>query len=269
MKNAHAIILNGRIESVRLLRRLRTKIRAGRRPITLATILVGQRYDSTVYVRLKVKAAADVGIRTEQHHLPERTSQRRLEQLIQRLNRRPGITGILLQLPLPAGLNADHAIAVLDPVKDVDGFHPDNHRVTPPPEAAVLHLLRVAKPKPRSRIVLLGRQSVFTEQLAARLSRQGHRAAIIPPVGRWRMTARSADVVITAVGRGPRLTGRDIKRGAIVIDVGIRHQRGKTVGDAAPSVWTVAKAVSPVPGGIGPLTVAAVLWNTYTLSEHL
>lgn len=255
--------LNGKIAADRLLVQLQRQLRR-RKPIRLATIVVGQRYDSSLYVRLKVAAAKRVGIATEQHALPRATSAATLNRLIQRLNRRPSIHGILLQLPLPPGLNPDRAIQAIDPRKDVDGFHPDNAYIIPPPVAAVLKLVDLGHPPRRCRVTILGKVSVYTRQLQSVFERRGWTAEIIAE--RWSRQTTHSHVIVTALGRGPKLLGRQIKPGAIVVDVGIRHEHGKTVGDVDPSVWSVARAVSPVPGGVGPLTVAYLLINCVKLA---
>lgn len=270
MKTVHKVgtrRLDGRGAADQLLKQLQQRIWRTKQRMTLATILVGQRYDSALYVKLKLAAAKNVGLATEQHRLPQTITQPSLEKLIRRLNTRRTVTGILLQLPLPRGLNADRAVQAIDPNKDVDGFHPANRRVVPPPVAAVLKLIAMAYPPRHSRVVILGRHSVLTESLEARLSSLAYTISVVPVSHRIPPTTRQADIVVTILGRGPKLQAKHIKRGAIVIDVGIRHERGQTVGDVDPNVWTKAKAVSPVPGGVGPLTVAYLLWNTFRLSK--
>lgn len=257
--------LDGKKEADKILRRLQ-KLCAGRRPITLATIQVGQRADSSLYLKLKTAAARRIGMKTIAFLLPDPTSQARLAAVIRKLNRRKSVHGILLQLPLPKHLNANHAVGIISPKKDVDGFGKKS-MVPSPTIFAVLRLLQLAKPKKHSIVTILGRDSVFTEQLAELLARLHYRAFIVASRGDWSSHTKQADVVITVLGRGPRLQAKDIVRGAIIIDVGIRRRKGRTVGDVAPSVWGKAKAVSPVPGGVGPLTVAGVLWNTYQLAS--
>lgn len=261
------IHLDGRKESERILQRLKRTVRAYRRPITLATVVVGERYDSLLYVRLKRLAAARVGIRTEYIHLPASTSDAALQSVIVQLNRRRGIHGILLQLPLPPHLNADAAIAAMDPRKDVDGFHPKNTFVVSPPIAAVERLLRMAKAQASGRVLLIGKTSVFTSQLSARLTKLGYRCTIRRP-RQTNISSRTFDCIVTAVGTGAQLTAADIAPGAILIDVGIRKQGKKTVGDVGPSCWKKAAAISPVPGGVGPLTIAYVLVNTARLATQ-
>lgn len=263
-----AIKLDGRRAADRMLVQLKKKVAHTKRPISLATILVGSRYDSALYVKLKSRAATRVGIRPEAHHLTSTITQVALEKLIISLNRRKNIDGILLQLPLPKQLNADAAVAVIDPTKDVDGFRPNNTLVIPPPVGAVLKLIALGKPKPKSFAVIVAQQSVFTERLAQVLDKAGHFTAVVEPHRRMKDIITKAAIVVTALGIGSRLTARDIKRGAICIDVGIRQQGKKTIGDFHPSVWTKAKVVSPVPGGVGPLTVSCVLENSYLLATR-
>lgn len=260
--------LDGRRESARLLRVLTKRVKRQHRRITLATILVGQRYDSALYVKLKRQAAASAGMRTEYHHLAPTTNQAALERLIGQLNRRSTIDGILLQLPLPSQLDVDRAIAVMRPSKDVDGFHPANTVVVPPPVAAVLRLVAMGRPARGAFACLVAQPSVFSDRLAVEMERIGYAVATVEPYRGFGAIVSRADIVVTALGTGRRLTARDIKRGAIVVDVGIRKHGKKTAGDVDQSVWTKAKAISPVPGGVGPLTVAYVLWNTYTLARQ-
>lgn len=265
----HATKLDGRRAADRMLIQLKKKVAKHRRPITLATILVGARYDSALYVKLKRRAAAGVGIKTEAHHLSSSTTQKKLEQLIRSLNKRKNITGILLQLPLPKHLSADAAVTVIDPAKDVDGFQPGNPLVVPPPVGAVLKLIQVAKPRPRSFCVIVAQPSVFTERLAQALEAAGHVATVIEPHARLGQITAKADIIIPALGVGRQLLAADIKRGAIVVDVGIRQRGKKTIGDVHSSAWSKAKAISPVPGGVGPLTISCVLANTYQLAKRI
>lgn len=265
MKRAR--ILDGRAAADRLLTRLRKKIKKHRPPITLATILVGRRLDSVLYVQQKMLAAKKVGIRVRAFRLPVSTSQKTLNQLLQRLERNRNIHGILLQLPLPGALNADQAINSIPPSKDVDGFHRQS-KVAPPTIAAVLHLLRLARSQAGAAAIILARDTVFSKKLTLRLLRRDIHAKLLKLKGVIPTETKRADIIITALGRGPRLTAANIKSGAVVIDVGIRRRNGKVTGDVDPSVWRKAKAVSPVPGGVGPLTVAYVLYNTYRLAKR-
>lgn len=263
-----AFTLDGRVAADRILRQLKQKVAAHNQPITLATILVGARYDSALYVKLKRKAAASIGIQTEAHHLPNTTTTAALHKLIRSLNHRPNITGILLQLPLPKHLDADAAVAVIDPRKDVDGFQIDNTQITPPPISAVLKLIALGKPQKKSLAVIVAGQSIFTQRLATAVEQAGYDAAIVEPHPQMHTLTSQADIIVTALGAGPRITASMIKKNAIIVDVGIRQLKKKTVGDVDTSTWKKAKAISPVPGGVGPLTIACVLENTYQLATR-
>ncbi len=260
--------LDGRIEADRIITRLASRVaRLSRRP-HLAIVLVGSRFDSAIYVRLKRQAAKRVGIRTTLYRLPTRTSATTLHSLLKKLRTARTVDGILLQLPLPAHLSANDAIAALGQEKDVDGFHSSEHGVENPAILAVAHCVRIAHPRPKSKVVILGRDSVFTSRLAIVLRQQGFTSIVITRPTAWQPRLRQADIVVTARGTGPRITAADIKHNAILIDVGIRQQGKKTVGDVDVSAWAKAKAITPVPGGIGPMTIAYVLQNTYTLRQR-
>lgn len=266
-------ILDGKTEAERLLVQLRRRVRRWPKPVTLATILVGARFDSALYVKLKAAAAAGVGVRTEHFRFPRDVPQAKLLALILRLNRRRDIHGILLQLPLPRRLDTDRLVSAITPRKDVDGFHPRSH-LLPPTVAAVLYLLRLSRMRARAAAegrpaLIIGRDSVFSRRLQQELQRRGFRTAISAARHRIPPNAKTADVIITALGRGPRLHGHHVKRGVVIIDVGIRRSRGRTVGDVAPTAWRPASAISPVPGGVGPLTVYYLLQNTYRLASRL
>lgn len=256
-------LLDGRKEADVILAQLKKRVRRLPRQPLLATIQVGRRPDASLYLRLKAKAAQAIGVDVEHHLLPASVTQTKLEQLIVSLNRRRDVTGILLQLPLPAKLDTNQAVAKISPQKDVDGFTAAS-TVTPPTIAAVLHLLNLAKPKKISDVALIGHDSVFTATLSELL--KFHRVAVVAPQATDSPTIKAADVIITASGRGRRLTAKHIQPGAILIDVGIRQMKGKTVGDIERSAHRKSKAYSPVPGGVGPLTIAFVLKNTVELT---
>lgn len=261
-----ARVLDGKREADKILADLKKQVAARRLPITLATIQVGRRPDSQLYLRLKTAAARRIGIRTVSYLLPAGASAARLQSLIRRLNRQSSVHGILLQLPLPKHLYADQAVALINPKKDVDGFLPDSP-VLSPTVAAVMHLLKLAKPKKGAAAVVLGKESVFTAEVAAQLAKKGGKTEILPVKRIIPPATKRADIIVTVLGAGPMLKRKNIPSGAIVIDVGIRRRHGKTIGDVDPSIRTRAKAVSPVPGGVGPLTVAFVLQNTVVLAS--
>jgi methylenetetrahydrofolate dehydrogenase (NADP+)/methenyltetrahydrofolate cyclohydrolase len=261
-----AKVLDGRQEARTLLRDLRQKVLRRKKPITLASILIGHRFDSELYVSLKMAAAKKVGIKTAHWALPQSISAVQLATIVDTLNKNPEINGILLQLPLPASLPTDAIVSRISPTKDADGFRTNSRTVLPPTIAAVMHLIAAAKPKRHSRAVILSRDSVFSRRLQTAMRAKGFKVTILTKPHGWKPVTHQADIIVTARGHGRRLTAPHVRPGTIVIDVGIRKHLGKTIGDVHPNVWQVAGAVSPVPGGVGPLTVAYLLYNTYHLA---
>ncbi len=247
----------------------------------LAVILVGDDPASQVYVRNKRKDCAACGIETHDYDLPATTTQEELEDLLDRLNVDPAVSGILVQMPLPAHIDAQQAIQHISPEKDVDGLHPVNlGRLVlglpgprPCTPAGVMRLLREYDIDPAGkevavfgRSVLVGKPMVLmlTEHDATVTichSRTPHKAE----------TAQRADIVISAIGR-PRLVKADWMRpGAVVIDVGMnRDEEGRLCGDVDfDEVEPVASAITPVPGGVGPMTRAMLMLNTVAAAERL
>jgi methylenetetrahydrofolate dehydrogenase (NADP+)/methenyltetrahydrofolate cyclohydrolase len=262
----NAIAIDGHRAADQLLKRLAKNINNSRHKPTLATLLVGRRYDSELYVKIKERTANQIGLHAEIHRLPGSTSQKRLINLIRRLNQRPNIDGLLLQLPLPSHLEAPAVINAIAPNKDVDGLRPDT-TLAPPFLQALIQLTNLGHPQ-KGLAVILARDTAFSDRLKEALTEMGLTAVIkaaprrIPPI------CQRANLIVTLLGRGPRLTAADIRRGAVIIDGGIRQREGKTVGDVDQSAWSKAKAISPVPGGVGPLTVAYLLKNTVTISRR-
>ncbi len=240
----------------------------------LAAILVGDNPASVIYVRNKRKACDEAGMYSEEHKLPEETTQADLRKLIARLNFDPRIHGILLQLPLPKQIHTDQILLEISPEKDVDGLHPLNvGRLTmgqpgfvPCTPAGVIELLDYAKiPIEGSRAVIVGRSNLVGRPAALLLM---HRNATITVChSRTRdlgAICREADILIAAIGRPQFVTGEMVKPGAAVIDVGInRLPDGRLVGDVEfAGAQAVAGWITPVPGGVGPMTIAMLLSNT-------
>jgi methylenetetrahydrofolate dehydrogenase (NADP+)/methenyltetrahydrofolate cyclohydrolase len=244
----------------------------------LAVVLVGQNAASESYVASKVKITKGTGMRSFDHRLPETTSEAELLALVARLNSDPVVHGILVQLPLPAQINAQKVIAAIDPAKDVDGFHPVNAgrlAVGLPALAPCTPLgcIALAKSVHSSleglEAVVIGRSNIVGKPLAQLLLAEN--ATVTIAHSRTRALAdvcRRADMLFAAVGR-PEFVRRDwVKGGATVIDVGINrvmdsYGKSSIVGDVAFSeVEAVAGALTPVPGGVGPMTIACLLANT-------
>ncbi len=240
----------------------------------LAVVLVGEDPASSVYVRTKDRAAREAGIIPQTIRLSADTAQAELLAVIHSLNQDPAVDGILVQLPLPKGIDPQAVIQAIDPAKDVDGFHPVNvgrladgrPSLVPCTPLGVMKLLKATGiAVAGARALVLGRSSIVGRPMASLLL--GADATVTIAHSRTRdlpAECLRADIVVAAVGRPEMVTGDWIKPGATVIDVGInRLADGRLVGDAAfESCAAVAGAITPVPGGVGPMTVACLLENT-------
>ncbi|SDY23153.1 methylenetetrahydrofolate dehydrogenase (NADP+) / methenyltetrahydrofolate cyclohydrolase [Allochromatium warmingii] len=250
----------------------------GRAP-GLAVILVGQNPASQVYVRNKRRACAEVGFHSELYELPEDTAQAELLALIDRLNADPAIDGILVQLPLPASLDEAAVTERIAPTKDVDGFHPYNigrlalrmPLLRPcTPKGVMTMLERTGQALEGLDAVIIGQSNIVGRPMALELL--AARCTVTICHSRTRELAekvRRADVLVAAVGRAAFVPGDWIKEGAIVIDVGInRTADGKLVGDVEFAACAERAAwITPVPGGVGPMTIASLLDNTLQAAE--
>lgn len=249
----------------------------GLRAPGLAVILVGEDPASQVYVRNKERACQDTGILSLPYRLPADTTQEALLALIAELNARPDVDGILLQLPLPAGLDASRCLLAIDPAKDVDGFHPENvgrlslglpGMVSCTPAGVIELLRRYNLPTRGKKAVVVGRSDIVGKPLALLLARSGEFGDATVTLCHSRTAnlaeeCRSADFLFLAVGRPRMVTGDMVKKGAVVIDVGINRTDSGLCGDADyDSVFPQASAITPVPGGVGPMTIAMLLKNT-------
>lgn len=240
----------------------------------LAVVLVGDDPASQVYVRNKTRACDEVGVVHFDHRLPATTTQSELEALVDRLNADPRVHGILVQLPLPAGLDSAALLARIDPRKDVDGLLPENigrlwsgaPRFVPCTPLGVMRLLGEAgTPLSGAHAVVIGRSALVGKPVAALLIAQNATVTLCHSHTRdLPSLVRSADIVIAAVGKPGLVVGDWIKPGATVIDVGInRLPDGRLVGDVDfEGARQRAAAITPVPGGVGPLTIAMLLHNT-------
>jgi len=244
----------------------------------LAVVLVGENPASEVYVRNKAKQTRAAGMRSFEHRLPATTSQEALLALVRRLNGDPDVSGILVQLPLPAQIGADAVIATIDPAKDVDGFHTTNAgRLAVGGDGLVpctpLGCLMLLKDRlgdlSGARALVLGRSNIVGKPMAHLLVRESCTVTIAH--SRTRDLAeecRRADILVAAVGRPRMVPGDWIRPGATVIDVGINRidaGNGKTglVGDVDfESALPIVAGITPVPGGVGPMTIACLLHNT-------
>jgi methylenetetrahydrofolate dehydrogenase (NADP+)/methenyltetrahydrofolate cyclohydrolase len=238
----------------------------------LATVLVGDDPASQIYIRLKHRSADEVGIRAIDKRLPEDTSEDDVLQLVAELNDEDGVDGILVQTPLPEQIDEARVMRTIDPMKDVDGLHPFNagqlffgrQTLVPATPGGIMQLLDEYRiPVAGARAVVVGRSLIVGRPVAMLLLHQNATVTICH--SRTDDLARhtlDADILVAAVGI-PRLVTADmVKQGATVIDVGITRTDAGLVGDVDPGVAEVAAFLTPVPGGVGPMTIAALLGNT-------
>lgn len=246
----------------------------------LAVILVGDDPASRVYVNNKKKACAEAGIHSEEFTLPADTTQEDLLALVRELNGRADIHGILCQLPLPKHLDDKAVIAAISPAKDVDAFHAANvgqiligdYTFLPCTPAGVMELLhRTDISVEGKHCVVIGRSNIVGKPMAMLLLHENATVTICHSRTKdLAEVCRGADVLVAAVGRAGFVTPDMVKPGAVVIDVGInRGADGKLCGDVDPAVESVAGYITPVPGGVGPMTIAMLLKNTITAAKAL
>jgi len=270
---AHAAALRAGIAEAAAVLKARDGVVPG-----LAAVLVGDDPASQVYVRSKGKATTEAGLASFEHRLPARASEAELLALVARLNADPSIDGILVQLPLPRQIAPQRVIEAIDPAKDVDGFHPENvgrlwsgGRALVPctPYGSLLLLRETLGSLAGAEAVVLGRSTIVGRPMAALLLQENCTVTTAHSQSRDLPTiVRRADILVAAVGRAALVRGSWIKPGATVIDVGINRVPGeggksRLVGDVAfAEALGVAGAITPVPGGVGPMTIACLLRNT-------
>ena len=245
----------------------------------LAVVLVGNDPASRTYVTSKEKDCAAIGIYSEEYALPSETPQEELLALVRRLNEKKEINGILVQLPLPKGLDEKAVIETISPEKDVDAFHPANvgrimigdYRFAPCTPAGVMELLRREGVSPEGkRCVVIGRSNIVGKPMAMLLLHANGTVTVCHSKTRGlREICAQADILVAAVGRPKFVTADMVKPGAVVIDVGMdRDENGKLCGDVDfANVAPMASRITPVPGGVGPMTRAMLLKNTVTAAK--
>jgi methylenetetrahydrofolate dehydrogenase (NADP+)/methenyltetrahydrofolate cyclohydrolase len=256
------------------------KIRRAHRPPGLAVILVGNDPGSEIYVRLKIKTCGELGIYSEKITLPDSTTTGELLGIIEGLNQRPEIDGILVQTPLPSQVDKDGVLRSLKPDKDVDGFHPLNVGALveniPGPRACtpvgIMEMLRRYDiPVAGRHAVVVGRSDIVGKPMAMLLLHANATVTIChSKTSNLAEECRRADILVAAIGRAHLITRDFIKPGAAVIDVGLkRNPDGKLAGDVNPDdARALASAYTPVPGGVGPLTIAMLMSNTVDIAEQ-
>ncbi len=267
---------------------LRIAARTGKRPPGLATVLVGTDPASAQYVKMKHAACTASGLASIEHTLPATATQAELLDLVARLNADPAVHGILVQLPLPKQIDEGAVLRAVSPSKDVDCFHPENvgllaagyPRFYPCTPHGVMQLLtRNGITLAGKEVVVVGRSNIVGKPLALMLMQKPSKAN--PAAGDATVTiahtrtadlagvCRRADVLIACAGRLHVVTPDMVKPGAAVVDVGTNFVNGKACGDVHPDVAAVAGWLSPVPGGVGPMTITMLLYNTLSAAEQI
>jgi methylenetetrahydrofolate dehydrogenase (NADP+)/methenyltetrahydrofolate cyclohydrolase len=262
-----------------LIRRVAALAASGVRP-GLAVVQVGHHAASKVYLQNKIKACGEAGLHSEHIELPEAAGESALLGRVRILNNDARVHGILVQLPLPQGYSVDRVIETITPAKDVDGFHPTNMgllaignpRFVPCTPLGVMRLLEREGIVPEGRhVVVVGRSNIVGKPMALLLLQKGATVTICnsrtPDLGAM---TRQADILVAAAGRPKLVTAGMVKPGAAVIDIGInRLPDGKLVGDVDfQGVLGIASCITPVPGGVGPMTIAMLLENTVMSAER-
>ncbi|MFQ5445141.1 MAG: bifunctional methylenetetrahydrofolate dehydrogenase/methenyltetrahydrofolate cyclohydrolase FolD [Nitrospinales bacterium] len=248
------------------------KSRLGKVP-GLAVVLVGEDPASKIYVRNKNKTCRAIGFESFEHYLPADTSEDDVFSLVNQLNHDASVNGILVQLPLPSHINSERILEAIDPAKDVDGFHPANvgrlvgnrPGLVPCTPAGIIHILDEYKIDIEGKhAVVLGRSNIVGKPVAFLLLHRNATVTICHSRTKdLHKVAASADLLVAAIGKPGFVTGDMVKKGAVVIDVGINRVDGKLTGDVVfDEAAKNASCITPVPGGVGPMTIAMLMCNT-------
>ena len=270
------MIIDGKKISENLIKELKKEIsqinKKGKTP-KLSVILIGDYPPSKIYVNNKEKKAKEVGIRSEVIKYPKDIEESKVLEKIKALNNDSNVNGILVQLPLPGHINKEKIINAIDPNKDVDGFHPINvgklssgdQSIVPCTPLGCLYLIKsVEKNLQGKHAVILGRSNLNGKPMAQLLLKENCTITILHSKSKnLDVECKRADILVVAVGVSQIVKGNWIKKDAVVIDVGINKENGKLLGDVDfEASKNIAKAITPVPGGVGPMTIACLLQNT-------
>ena len=269
-------IIDGKAISAQIKDELKEKVSAMKKEgksLCLAVIQVGDDPASSVYVGNKKKACAYIGVTSLSYELPEETTQDELLELIDVLNKRKDVNGILVQLPVPEHINEDAVIRAIDPAKDVDGFHPQSVGalcigqpgfVSCTPAGIIQLLKRSGIEIAGKECVVIGRSNIVGKPMALLLLRENGTVTVThSKTKNLKEVTKRADILIAAVGKPKMITREYVKEGAVVIDVGIhRNENNKLCGDVDyDDVAPICSAITPVPGGVGPMTIAMLMLN--------
>ena len=276
-------LFDGKKVANKILEDLKQRIKKENLKPKLAVILVGEDEASKIYIRLKKEAAERVGVEFELYKYDSGIKEEKIIAKIEELNTRDNVTGIIVQLPLPQGLDKNEIISAIDPLKDVDGFHEENRRLfekgetrfEPVLPSAILRAIKetVGENVARKKAVALVNSAIFGQMLKLVLEKHGidfkYIIRNVCSIGGAEKELKESDIVISVCGCPGLITGDMIKKGAVVIDAGIfRSQDGKVVGDTdRASVENIVSFLTPVPGGLGPLVIALLLNNVFIASK--
>ncbi len=265
--------IDGKVISQAVKDELKERVKSEGIDASLAVIQVGTDPASTVYVGNKKKACEYIGIRSLAFELPEETSEEELLELVRELNEREDVDGILVQLPLPAHMDEDKVIRTIDPKKDVDGFHPQSVGalsigqpgfVSCTPAGIIQLLKRSGVEIEGKECIIVGRSNIVGKPMALLMLRENATVTICHSrTKHLKEVTKRADILIVAIGKPRFITKEYVKEGAVVIDVGIhRNENGKLCGDVDfEDVEPITSAITPVPGGVGPMTIAMLMNN--------
>jgi methylenetetrahydrofolate dehydrogenase (NADP+)/methenyltetrahydrofolate cyclohydrolase len=273
-----AVTIDGKAIAEKVRAQVAQDLEAFGGPVCLATIIVGDDPASHVYVGWKHKAATEAGIDTRDHRLPESTPESDVLELLAELNADDAVDGILVQLPLPAHIDERRVIYAIDPEKDVDGLHPLNSgrlflgeplHVPATPLGVMVMLEEHGIELEGKEAVVIGRSELAGKPMAMLLLAENATVTICHSrTADLAAHTRCADVLVAAVGRPGIVTPDMVKPGAAVVDIGITRTESGLRGDVDPAVSEVAGYLTPVPGGVGPMTIAMLLRNTLTAAQH-
>jgi methylenetetrahydrofolate dehydrogenase (NADP+) / methenyltetrahydrofolate cyclohydrolase len=274
-----AVRIDGKALALKVRAQVAEDVRAFGQPVCLATILVGDDPASHVYVSSKHKASHEAGIDSRDHRFPSDTPESEILELVAELNADDAVDGILVQLPLPEHMDEPAVLRAVDPAKDVDGFHLLNAGrlylgepfLVPATPLGIMAMLAEYEVELKGKdAVVIGRSEIVGKPMAMLLLAE-HATVTICHSRTMDLAAhtRRADVLVAAVGRVGLVTADMVKPGAVVIDVAMnRTEEGKLVGDVDPTAFDVAGLMTPVPGGVGPMTIAMLLRNTLTAAQQ-
>jgi methylenetetrahydrofolate dehydrogenase (NADP+)/methenyltetrahydrofolate cyclohydrolase len=273
-----AVRIDGRLVAEKVRAQVAKDVQAFGAPVCLATILVGDDPASHIYVGKKHDAATEAGIETRDHRFPEGTQESEVLETLDELNSDDGVDGILVQLPLTPGMDEPRVIAAIDPDKDVDGLHPLNSgrlflgkplHVPATPLGVMVMLEEYGIELEGKRAVVIGRSELAGKPMAMLLLAENATVTICHSrTADLAAETRAADILVAAIGRPGMIVPDMVKPGAVVVDIGVTRTEEGIRGDVDRSVAEVASHLTPVPGGVGPMTIAMLLRNTLTAAQH-